>query len=690
MSGVGTAPDYDQSILIYQPKYSSSTTQSVKLKLHAENMAGLISPSNQWIYGQKMFKGDVYFGDSFQYYIFPDNANNQRNARMDIPSDLSLKRSEASATGIAYIRNRAIKDFTTTSTSGLTYYHKQNGGATLLLGSTCIVDKTNTDGTISTLNSNYYSGFRYPSFNSTTHEYTGYDVNFYLPNVYTLDLTKDLTYYLLTTANWQITNSNRLIYTTSTNHGGTGATSSHYCNNTQLGVNTATVDNYNFVVAGKSKFSGEVYVDGNKVIISDTYYPAFELRAKTANSASTYSSVQFECNYTDNAGMWIWSDYTDSTKSRRGLILYGYKSGRDSNNCVALRQCDAEGTWLNDLYLLHSGNYSNYALPLTGGNVSGSINMGSFINFNNIEAGAQSAGLSWTGSTDYAQIFYYVPSSDEGHLVLDVGDDDNASIIFCRSGTATTEYAFGKNWFDVLTADTHLYKNLYVEQYIQSKKYFEAIEANQSWIAASHEGRFRVTGKPTAQSASGGLTIPSHNGSWGMATLYGTDNLYFVYGSDVNYSAGTNNTTNITFGSGGQVYGAVWNDYAEYRQASTKEPGRCVVEKGDDTLELSTARLLPGANIVSDTFGFAIGETKNCTTPIAVSGRVLAYPYEPRNQFKAGDAVCSGPNGTVSIMTREEIKEYPERIIGTVSSIPTYKKWGTGDVSVNGRVWIKV
>ena len=41
-------------------------------------------------------------------------------------------------------------------------------------------------------------------------------------------------------------------------------------------------------------------------------------------------------------------------------------------------------------------------------------------------------------------------------------------------------------------------------------------------------------------------------------------------------------------------------------------------------------------------------------------------------------------------MTREEIKEYPERIIGTVSSVPTYKKWGSGNVLVNGRVWIKV
>ena len=139
------------------------------------------------------------------------------------------------------------------------------------------------------------------------------------------------------------------------------------------------------------------------------------------------------------------------------------------------------------------------------------------------------------------------------------------------------------------------------------------------------------------------------------------------------------------------VYGAVWNDYAEFRESNKQiQPGRVVIENGDDTLSLSNERLQPGANIVSDTYGFAIGETSRAQTPIAVSGRVLAYPYEPRDIFSAGDAVCSGPNGTVSKMTREEIVMYPERIIGTVSAIPDYETWGTGNVPVNGRIWIKV
>ena len=142
-----------------------------------------------------------------------------------------------------------------------------------------------------------------------------------------------------------------------------------------------------------------------------------------------------------------------------------------------------------------------------------------------------------------------------------------------------------------------------------------------------------------------------------------------------------------------KVYGAVYNDYAEYRELreDIEIPyGRVVIENGDDTLSLSTERLQGGGNICSDTFGFAIGETERTKLPIAVSGRVLVYPLEDRNSYAPGDAVCTGPNGTVSKMTREEIREYPDRIIGYVSAVPAYETWGQNNVAVNGRIWIKV
>ena len=178
----------------------------------------------------------------------------------------------------------------------------------------------------------------------------------------------------------------------------------------------------------------------------------------------------------------------------------------------------------------------------------------------------------------------------------------------------------------------------------------------------------------------------------------GTTTRYYVTGVTVDGATGA--TTggvgadlyrgNAIYMEKGVLYGAAWNDYAEYREADAIEPGRCVCENGDDTLSLSTERLQPGGNIVSDTFGFIIGETTKAKTPLAVSGRVLAYTYEDRNSFKAGDAVCAAPNGTISKMTREEIKEWPDRIVGYVSAIPSYEYWGEGNVKVNGRIWIKV
>lgn len=148
----------------------------------------------------------------------------------------------------------------------------------------------------------------------------------------------------------------------------------------------------------------------------------------------------------------------------------------------------------------------------------------------------------------------------------------------------------------------------------------------------------------------------------------------------------------------GVLYGACWNDYAEFRWVKAKvEPGRCVVETGNDDMVISNGRMQPGAEIVSDTFGYAIGETDQAKTPVAMTGRVLAYPFEPISEFRKniGHPVCSGPNGTVSIMTDKEYQEKGYCAIGTISAVPDYDTWEAGEnrsisIPVNGRVWIRV
>ena len=174
-----------------------------------------------------------------------------------------------------------------------------------------------------------------------------------------------------------------------------------------------------------------------------------------------------------------------------------------------------------------------------------------------------------------------------------------------------------------------------------------------------------------------------------------------------NATAATSKTTGALKVTGGvgisgdlyanKVIGAYWNDYAENREVRPLdweiiENGMVVAENGDDTLSITIKRLQPGAKIISDTYGMCIGATNVFTRPIALCGRVLAKPYEDRNRFKdhIGGAVCAAPSGCVSIMSREEIREYPDRIIGYISSVPHYTEWGEAKIKVDGRIWISV
>ena len=145
------------------------------------------------------------------------------------------------------------------------------------------------------------------------------------------------------------------------------------------------------------------------------------------------------------------------------------------------------------------------------------------------------------------------------------------------------------------------------------------------------------------------------------------------------------------YSDGSVLFGAAWNDYAEYRSLNEViEPGYCVASADNGQVYKTTEKFQACDGIVSDTFGFAIGETDECKTPLAVAGRVLAYCEGNRQDYHSGDTVCASPNGKVCKMTREEIREWPDRIIGIVSEIPEYETWGDKNILVNGRIWIKV
>ena len=207
-----------------------------------------------------------------------------------------------------------------------------------------------------------------------------------------------------------------------------------------------------------------------------------------------------------------------------------------------------------------------------------------------------------------------------------------------------------------------------------------------------------TTTAPSAATDRDWITLTPYFHTGGPWIIRNTDDssasyLKIIYGNNTTFNMKHDGTLQLV-----KAYGAVWNDYAEFRETKEDiEPGRCIRELGDDTLELTTERLMRGCEIVSDTFGFAIGQSEKAKTSTAASGRVLAYLYEDKEEArqKIGWPVCSGPNGTVSIMTEEEEEKYPSRIIGTISAIPDYEIWYGGNngdtpIQVNGRIWIRI
>lgn len=215
-----------------------------------------------------------------------------------------------------------------------------------------------------------------------------------------------------------------------------------------------------------------------------------------------------------------------------------------------------------------------------------------------------------------------------------------------------------------------------------------------------------VTGKPSTFTPSGhthpisqvtwsaaeNLSCTGDNSEWSVDMSADAPNSYFhIWSGYLGASCMKfENNTGICRATYG-VYGAVWNDYAEYRdQKEEIKPGYCVASADNGQVYKTTEKFQACDGIVSDTFGFAIGETDECKTPLAVAGRVLAYCEGDRYDYHSGDTVCAGPDGKVVKMTREEIREWPDRIIGIVSEIPEYEIWGTGNVAVDGRIWIKV
>ncbi len=140
-----------------------------------------------------------------------------------------------------------------------------------------------------------------------------------------------------------------------------------------------------------------------------------------------------------------------------------------------------------------------------------------------------------------------------------------------------------------------------------------------------------------------------------------------------------------------RVWNAVWNDVADYQElVGELIYGKCYVDTYEG-LVLSTERCQLGvAGIASDTFGYGVGVGGHKTeVPIAVAGWVLAYVDK---EYPSGTPLTNDEYGLLTEMTKEEKRDYPERLIATFKRPERQELFGpeNSKISVNGRCWVKV
>lgn len=145
--------------------------------------------------------------------------------------------------------------------------------------------------------------------------------------------------------------------------------------------------------------------------------------------------------------------------------------------------------------------------------------------------------------------------------------------------------------------------------------------------------------------------------------------------------------------SGYKVFHAVWNDISDAIEVQDDleiEPGFCYMFDGityKKTEEYCQKGVL---GIHSDTAGDILGRKgKHKELDIAIGGFVLAHVDDI---YESGTPLTCGPDGCLTEMKREDVREYPERLVGTYWKPEPEDFWGSenGKIPVNGRQWIKI
>ena len=407
------------------------------------------------------------------------------------------------------------------------------------------------------------------------------------------------------------------------------------------------------------------HAEGNHALASGDYSHA-ECNAEAsgddshAEGASTASGI---CSHAE--GEWTEAGNESSHAEGLGSLARGVASHTEGLGTINTHSNDPEFTDLEDIAEFLSDEFlyhvlrddEDYIASAAHAEGAGSIAC-------HFATHAEGYRTKASSLASHAEGYYTIAKGDyshaEGVMSESIGESSHAEGALT---IAQGNYSHAEGYSTIASSD-----------YSHVEGLFNIIDTEKKYL--------HIAGNGTSSPDTGDIRSNAHTLDW-------NGNAWYAGGIT---AVGNLNVSNgAVYTSGNVLYGAAWNDYAEYRAQKEKiEPGYCVASANNGEVYKTTEKFQACDGIVSDNFGFAIGETDNCQTPLAVAGRVLAYCEGNRYDYNAGDTVCAGPNGKVVRMTREEIREWPDRIIGIVSEIPEYETWGSGNVPVNGRIWIKV
>lgn len=145
--------------------------------------------------------------------------------------------------------------------------------------------------------------------------------------------------------------------------------------------------------------------------------------------------------------------------------------------------------------------------------------------------------------------------------------------------------------------------------------------------------------------------------------------------------------------SGSKVFHAVWNDISdaiEVQDDLEVEPGFCYMFDGKTYKKTEEYCQKGVLGIHSDTAGDILGrKCRHKELDIAIGGFVLAHVDDI---YESGTPLTCGPDGCLTEMKREDVREYPERLVATYWRPEQADFWGpeNSQIAVNGRQWVKV